>query len=171
MEARSKFWDLFADWCPTNSWSSNLAVSDSFWQAQEEIFGFLDRLLCSDWKPKKSAENILRIGETTWQAQQLEHTVTCPNAPLYCTVCKQSWCAGKQVVADILYQRHVMTKIISARCQKKPLWGLGNTKRHCTDPSITVTCFSGNMNPHEEVPRLSRFLKHLKVEFEISKIS
>lgn len=43
MEAGYKWWDLFADWCLTNPWNSGLAVSDSFWQAQEEVFGFLGR--------------------------------------------------------------------------------------------------------------------------------
>lgn len=43
-----------------------------------------------------------------------------------------------------------------------------NTKRHCTYPPITVTCFSHGMNPHEEASTLSQFLKHMKVESEVS---
>lgn len=37
--------DLLADWCPTKSWRSSLAVSDRFWRAQKGIWIFRQTLL------------------------------------------------------------------------------------------------------------------------------
>lgn len=158
MEVGFKWWDLFADWCPTNSWNSGLAVSDSFWQAQEEVFRFLGRHYAVIENHKSQLKTSLG------QAQQLDHADTCPNTPLYYTVCKQTWCTRNKIVAELLYQRHIITEIIIARGKKEPLWASGSTKRGCTDPPTTITCLSSDgMNPHEEALRLGRFLKCLKV--------
>lgn len=102
MEVGFKQWNLFANWCPTESWSSSLVVGEGLWQAQQEVSGFAGRhcAVVENHEDQLKAY-ILRIGKTLWQVWQLDHADT-SSYLLHRALYKRIWCTGKKDVRAAL---------------------------------------------------------------------